>query len=37
MNHRKSNISSEISEEHLESSLRIATTFIEPDIDALVS
>lgn len=37
MKHKKSNISSKISTEHLDNSLRIATTFTELDIDALVS
>lgn len=37
MKHTKSEIRSTISNEHLENSLRIATTSIEPTIDALVS
>ena len=37
LKHRKSNISSKISGKHLENSLRIATTDIEPDIDVLFS
>jgi len=37
MKHRKSKISSNISDEHLESSLRIVTTSIKPDTDELVS
>ena len=37
MKHGKSNISSKISDKHLESSLTIATAFIELNIDALVS
>jgi len=37
MKHRKSNISSKVSNEHLENSLRIATTSTKTDIDALVS
>jgi len=36
MNHRKSSISN-ISDEHLENSLRTASTSIESDTDALVS
>ncbi|XP_067123968.1 general transcription factor II-I repeat domain-containing protein 2-like [Centruroides vittatus] len=37
MKHTKSKIRTKISDEHLEGCLRIATTSIEPDIDALVS
>ena len=37
MNHRKSNISSKISDEHRESSLTTATTSTEWDTDLLVS
>lgn len=37
MKYTKSKNRSKISDEHLESSLRIATTSIEPDIEALVS
>jgi len=33
MNHRKSNISSKISDKHLENSLRIATGAIKPDTE----
>lgn len=37
MKHTKSSIRSKISHDHLENSLRIATTSIKPDIDSLVS
>ena len=37
MKHRRSNILPKISEQHLESSLRIATTFTEQDTDGLDS
>jgi len=37
MKHRKSKTSSKISDEHLENSLRIATTSIKSDINALIS
>ncbi|XP_041419118.1 general transcription factor II-I repeat domain-containing protein 2-like [Xenopus laevis] len=36
MKHTKSKIRTKLSDEHLENSLRIATTSMEPDIDALV-
>jgi len=37
MKHRKNKISSKISDEHIENSLRISTTAIKPKTDALVS